>query len=76
MFGVRNKETKIKLLKLCGVFIMNFEKFVLVINLFPVKISACFRVLVFDFEEVSINWKYLPYNIFVVFNQKIKYFGL
>ena len=55
MSEFKNSETKTKLLTLSGVFIFNFEKYVMIINLFPADFAASFRFLVVDFEHTFIG---------------------
>ena len=51
MVEVKNGETKTNLMTLFGVFVVKFEKYITVVNLFPVDFAVCLRVLVADFEN-------------------------
>lgn len=49
-----------------GVFIINFRKYIIVINFFPIDFQACFRELVVAFEYLFTSWKYLLYTLFFI----------
>ena len=49
-----------------GVFIINFRKYIIVINFFPIDFQACFRELVVAFEHLFTSWKYLLYTLFFI----------